>query len=1358
MSKTFVLLFILCFHRLLAQTSSEFTLLSTDQGLSQGMVFDILQGHDGFLWFATKDGLNRYDGYNFKIFAHDPFDRFSISNNEVRQLFEDKKGRIWVNCLQGLDLFIPASGRFFHLSSEHLPIYTGSASVVSLLTFADTPDGAVWIADGGKLRRIEVPEHLLNTAAKKGNASLRLPYTTLSMPQPEGLDGTVKPISVFYSKRYQLLVGTTHGLYRLDTATQTLLPFALPGLPVIIAGEDEAGSIYLQLSESYSRLPKPADATEVFQIGSQFDLYTWDGRSVTPINASFRRINKCRFDYQGNVWTFYNNTLRKWRPEALKSGRMPEFEWSSANPVMRIPYFCPSLAIDRSGIAWVGTSGYGVLKINPQKPKFASFLSQYSQRLVLEDPQGNLFTIMNPKQLFTDKSFGTSIPNPWFFENESASVIVTVFDTAGNGWGGNGSTLNGQNRLFRITANTGALRYFPWKGLGLVLDRNQKLISVSEEGLLQFDPATEKSRLIPFDKPQKLIPTYTYSQLLYEDPTGDLWVFAFEGLLKAAPENGGYRFTHFKNNPNERTSLSNNAVFCVVADPLDPARYLWVGTKGGGLNRLDKQTGKFQHFKTEQGLPDNVVYGILPAGNYLWLSTNRGLCRFHVRDETVKNFTVADGLQGNEFNQSSYLKMKDGTLIFGGVNGLTVFHPDSLRFNEFVPQTRIVQVTVNNIPLDAAEQNVIKLAHDQNFLRFEFAALEFSNPDQNRYRYQLICHNTFQADTEMPWQDLGEKHSVQFANLQPGDYTFRVLGSHNDGVWSQTPDEFRFVIRPPWWAGWWALLLYLVAIAALVVLFYRYQLRRRLEYQETRRLRELDNFKSRFFTNITHEFRTPLTVILGVSEQWLKDEPDAPKRSKIELIKRNGENLLRLINQIMDLAKLESSSLKINYVHGDVSAYLRYIVESLHSFANAQNVMLRMEIPGSQGQIMMDYDPERLLQIVYNLLSNAIKFTPSGGQVILTALPSDTELQLSVADTGVGISPEELPFIFDRFYQANNLEKAKAGGTGIGLALTKELVKAMGGEISVKSELGKGTVFTVQLPVNHKAAHTAVRGLKNGNTVSAYSFAPQITQSPVQHPPGVSQILLIEDNPDVVEYLVACLQKNYTLDFAYNGRAGIEKALETIPDLIISDVMMPEKDGFEVCETLKNDERTSHIPIVLLTAKAGVENRIAGLRRGADAYLSKPFHQEELIVTLANLLEMRRKLQTRYLTANFVADGQPENRYFQADKTTDIEDAFLQKIVAQLEQHLDDPDFGVPQLSRKMGLSQSQLYRKIKALTGLSTAAFIRRVRLQKGKLLLESTGLTMAEIAYQVGFSTPNYFSDAFFEEFGTRPNAMRN
>jgi len=442
---------------------------------------------------------------------------------------------------------------------------------------------------------------------------------------------------------------------------------------------------------------------------------------------------------------------------------------------------------------------------------------------------------------------------------------------------------------------------------------------------------------------------------------------------------------------------------------------------------------------------------------------------------------------------------------------------------------------------------------------------------------------------------------------------------------------------------------------------------------------------------------------------------------------------------------LESKALQLNYIQGDVLAFIRYVAESLHSLANAQNLMLRVE--SDRARIVMDYDPERLLQIVHNLLSNAVKFTPSGGKVVLRADVKDQWLHISVADSGAGIPPEELPHLFERFFQAKNQEHAKAGGTGIGLSLTRELVRAMGGEISVESTVGAGSTFFVKLPITNNSVFE--------ERPVEISKIPTASRRPAAMSPAADpdrwDILVIEDNPDVVEYLDACLKDAYNLDFAYNGQAGIEKALESVPDLIVSDVMMPFKDGFEVVEDLKNDERTSHIPIILLTAKADVQSRLAGLRKGADAYLSKPFHQEELLVTVENLLETRRKLQLKY-QQNMLAPTPTE-----ATPASDTEDVFLQKVRAIVEANYQQEDFGLPQLCQKIGMSRSQLFRKMKALTDIAPSDLIRTHRLNKAKALLESGAANVAEAAWQVGFKDPSYFSKLYQEEFGETPSATR-
>ncbi len=1055
----------------------QYEAITVNDGLSQGMVYDILQSRDGYVWIATNDGLNRYDGSRFEVFAPDPFNAFSISGSEATSLFEDNNGLIWINLPGQLELFDPNSRRFFHLMHEGQPV-----SSQGYAFFAQTPDGAVWLTDDSHIWKIHIPEGLLGKAVTTGNASITPSCRRIALQRADGTTGPpLQATRVLYTQNQKLLIGTNQGLFRFDLATEKVFPeYSNPNVAIRGIAENKAGEILIT-----GKLPSEQKIW-IWISGSNIREYKDASTPVYPRTVF-------SLDAAGYLWTFRGKAIQKWQLSAFFDQGKPELEVRTDTSLLKDKYaFCTKFLFDQSGVCWIGTSGFGMIKLNETVPVFKTCLPDVTQRIVVETPDGGFSSIESPQVKYRSKTFDQQAPNTDYygnfhpFDNNSVGRLAVCFDKAGNGW----SLSRSDTRLYRVDAATKSLKSFPWRGVGLLCDRTGALLSVEETGLRKFDPRTNTSKEYPFEKPQKRVSEYSF--YLFEDTDGAIWIFGFEGLTKATPKNAGYRFEYFRNNPNNRSSLSSNIVLSVADDPLEPRRYLWVGTKAGGLNRLDKQSGQWKHYKKEQGLPDNVMYGILAEGAgtsppplegaggrpFIWLSTNKGLCRFHVRKETTKHFTAADGLQDNEFNSSSYLKTRDGTMIFGGVKGLTVFHPDSLRFNEHLPLTHIVGLQVNNQKFDLSGKSSITLFHDQNLLTFDFAALEFTNPAQNQYRYQLV-------GVDKDWVPLGNKNSIQFANLAPGTYTFKVLGSNNDGAWSEQPAELQFVIRPPWWASWWAYLLYLALAAAGIWRYYQYLLRQRFAAQERLRLRELDDFKNRFFTNITHEFRTPLTVILGMSERALQDaatrQHPVAIAQPLTLIKRSGENLLRLINQILDLAKLESKTLKMNYIQGDILTYIKYIAESLHSLANAQNLMLRVE--SEQTKIMMDYDPERFLQIIHNLLSNAIKFTPSGGKVVLRAsidqagLKNRPSLNLTVTDSGAGIPAEELPHLFERFFQAKNQEQASpsllgrawvgSGGTGIGLSLTRELVKAMGGEISVESTVGVGSTFMVKLPIRN---------------------------------------------------------------------------------------------------------------------------------------------------------------------------------------------------------------------------------------------------------------------------------------------------
>ncbi|MEO1260027.1 MAG: tetratricopeptide repeat protein [Bacteroidota bacterium] len=517
------------------------------------------------------------------------------------------------------------------------------------------------------------------------------------------------------------------------------------------------------------------------------------------------------------------------------------------------------------------------------------------------------------------------------------------------------------------------------------------------------------------------------------------------------------------------------------------------------------------------------------------------------------------------------------------------------------------------------------------------------------------------------------------------------------------------------------------------------------------KLEELDEMKSRFFTNISHEFRTPLTIITGMTNQ-IKTKPDKWLDKGLRMIEQNSQSLLHLINQILDLRKLESKELKANLVQGDVVKYLQYISESYQSFAESNG--LQLHFLSAVEKLQMDYDPDKLLRIVSNLLSNAIKYTPEGGQVYFHISQKEengqAHLKISVKDTGIGIAKEKLPYIFDRFYQVDGSATRKGEGTGIGLALALELINLLGGRIHANSTPGNGSTFIVLLPVTNSSLVTDKPTARLEEVPVSSTTSPILPQQ--NQAEELPSLLIVEDNPDVAKYLIACLQDDYQLELADNGQVGIDVALEQVPDLIISDVMMPEKDGFEVCDTLKNDERTSHIPIILLTAKADFDSKISGLKKGADAYLTKPFEPEELQVRLEKLLEIRNRLQAKYTN---LAHAQPSDSV--SEEGQSMEDAFVEKFVEIITQHISDEHFGIVQLCKSLGMGRTQVHNKIKALTGKSTSLFIRSIRLQKARQLLQTTDMNISEVGYEVGFVSPSHFSRFYAEEFGEPPTKTR-
>lgn len=793
----------------------------------------------------------------------------------------------------------------------------------------------------------------------------------------------------------------------------------------------------------------------------------------------------------------------------------------------------------------------------------------------------------------------------------------------------------------------------------------------------------------------------------------------------------------------------------------DAHHQLWI-SDANGLSKLNLLTGELDDtpYLYKGSIESLIVFSMESQNDtYVWLGTNKGLYRLNVESGEIQSFDMFPRLPNSEFAGLSSYQSPEGKLFFGSHEGLWSFHPDSLVRNAKLEEQFPVQLTQfsrfdnNKDTIDRTHKNLnmtrsFDIYPFHKYFSFDFFVPDFRDPERNTYI-------TWLEGYESTWSEPSTSNTIRYDNLPVGEYTLHIQGGITSDYYHSSERQLKIIVHQIWYKTGWAYATYLAIFLGLIYWFNRYQINQQLEKAEVKQLKELNSLKSRLYTNITHEFRTPLTVIMGMADNIQGHSKER------DLIQRNSENLLNLINQLLDLSKLDSGNIKVNFIQSDIVNYIQYLTESFYSMAKEKKIQLTFysEIK----ELVMDYDEAKIQHILYNLLNNAIKFTSEEGKVILHLQQINnngiSSLQIKITDTGIGISKKNLPHIFDRFYQVESPSRHNEAGTGIGLSLTKELIEIVGGNVKVKSDIGTGTEFQILLPIQNNAKTTIKKDKENVEVTVAENKTVDISQSSVPSLEvatltkniEMSSILVIEDNKDVRTYIETILKKDYQIEIARNGQEGIDKALENIPDLIISDVMMPEKNGYEVCATLKEDERTSHIPIILLTAKATTKDRLEGLKGGADAYLIKPFNKEELFIRINKLIEVRQLLQERYAADNFSFDKKNPK------KEPSLDEIFIQKLRKVVEERMDDQDLAVVHLCRAAKLSNMQVNRKLKALTGKTPSRFIRSIRLHKAKGLLQTTSLNISQIAYEVGFNDPHFFSRVFSEEFGHPPSVNR-
>ena len=1343
-----------------AQTVVEPEWLTIKDGLSQGYVRCMVQDWEGFLWMGTKNGLNRYDGEHFQVFTHDPSDPYSISADYISSLYEYGDFLLVGTFGGGLNLFYKKTKRFYKIPLTD-PKSEPNA-VLSIYNLLQDSLGQFWFTTepSSRLFKLRFPDDF-----QKQDAPLEERLQAIEVSSNPKL-GTIDLGFLVGYRDYVLIVKPDKKkIYQVDirTGEADLFEHQIDyDHPYFIKSIINAKNKVLMRTDFYYE----NEADEFFNVLSVLEKGGW-----RPINTDFYTHKFFSHKKEHQDWIVVNAEERYlFFEEAVFDGfsvrtHDASFTFPNNNVANN------SIINDHSDNTWIGTSGYGVMKLSPRLLKIKTY---FKGKSIYAPP----FATTAGEIFFHNKTTDECLYSPGDqprlakLYNEQKNTLKILEDRETNFW----ALHFYQDQYYLSQANSDGSLDHKWRiaPTGTV----EPIISYESENNTILIASTTTGAFHIYHVDKDLMQTFDFQDFvgnrfeLYamaKTKNDHYWIGSSHGLIHAIPWEEDFAFKLLKKKEGDLTGLLNNQVASLLKDPED-GNILWIGTKGGGLHRLDTRDMTFSHVNSKNGLPNDVIYGILndDYGN-LWMSSNKGIIRYHPKTGQIRNFTEADGLQSDEFNTYAYYKTKDGTMLFGGINGLNVFHPDDLQDNPVTPEVWITGLEINNKRVTVKDSTAIldraieytteiTLPFKQNSITLEFAALEYTAPSKNRFRYYL-------EGAEEEWVHEGTENIAPYLNLSPGTYTFKIKGSNGDGVWSERVRSLKINILPPWYRSTLAYIIYTVLTGLGIWRYQKFrenQLRLKhaveLEHMEAERLKELNELKSRFFTNISHEFRTPLTIISGMIDQ-IRNKPDQWLEKGTEMIRQNTSNLLNLVNQILDLRKLEAREMQPNYVQGDVVQYLRYIAESYRSLAESKG--MRLHFLTTTPSFSMDYDPEKLLRIVSNLLSNAVKFTEaaknSDGDIYLQ-LDEKTDKNNSffiirVEDTGAGIPVEKLPHIFDRFYQADDSVTRKGEGTGIGLALVNEMVKLLGGTIEVDSELGKGSVFWVKLPVSRKSEIEGV-GLPTTSPVPGHPREPSAKEPDAQdatflRDKSLPTLLIVEDNPDVQQFLIACLEDHYQLEVANNGQQGIDKAIEQVPDLIVSDVMMPEKDGFEVTEMLKQDERTSHIPIILLTAKAGSESKISGLKSGADAYLTKPFEPEELLVRLEKLLELRKKLQMRYAQGNIEVHGTP--------LPLSMEDEFVLKIRGIVQQNMEDENFGTVALCNALRMSRTQVHNKTKALTGKSTSLFIRSIRLQKAKELLQKTDLNVSEVGYEVGFSNPAYFSRIFHEEFGESPARTR-
>lgn len=1370
----------------------KFSHYSSKNGLPQNSVLAILQDNTGFIWMGTDDGLARFDGYQFQVFRHQPGNTTTIHNNVIRAIITDPLGHIWIGTEGGgISIFDPKNESFYNLSTLSPLLTELSSAKVSSLLIDD--QNRIWVGTNGNgLFKISLDFSNLSSIESYGNNLIVHNYGKSSSGL---LDDKIW--NVYQDKSDNLWVGTLEGgVYTLSLSQNEVKKHDLTknGIPVSSVKsfyEDQQGNFWIG-SEKQGLFYR-AKGQQVFQpyiLPEKRKDFQQEELNITSI----------REDLQGQLWIgtlgrglFIIQPLTK---------EIFHFEDDPSDPYSLNGNSVYTQFRDRAGNFWLGMySGEGLNKVSPSQQQFEHFqydpdlqkgLSGKMVKSIFKDQSGNLWIGLfnGGLNLLPAKSsrfqYFTAGGNGLLSHNHVQSIFQQSSGDIWIGTDGGGITVYNPSSkkasyLINNPIDTNSLsKNEVW---AMVEDKSGKVWigTANGGGLNQFNPETGDLRHFLHDPDQPHSILFNDVRALLVDSKNNLWVGTYGGGLSKM-DLGNEKFDHYVPANGGKSGLSHPIVTSILEDKKG---FIWVGTFGGGLNRINPLTDSIQVFRENDGLPSDIVKAILEDNQgQLWVSTVNGLSSLNPNNLTFRNYREEDGLQSDEFNLGSAFKDEDGKLFFGGINGFNAFFPDRIEPYP-VPKAPVLtglkvlnqkvtpgQEWDNKILLDRSITftESIQFENSQNSFEFEFSSLEYLSQEKIRYEYQLIGYDSDWIKTD------AQRRFANYANLPPGTYQFRIRAVYEGDTHYSPIREIEVIVLPPWFKSTSAYLIYFFFLGGLAYgvksfVSWRIKLRNDLRFErlEKEKQEELSQLKLRFFTNISHELRTPLMLIKSPLEQLVQriDLP-AEVRRQLDSIHANSARLLRLINQLLDFRKQETGHLKLAVKKVRLSTFLTQIKESFEVIAEQRKIEFLLILEDRLPEFIW-IDPDQIEKVFFNLIFNAFKFTPDGGQIIIRAKPQNFSennsssipgISIEVQDNGVGIPQEQLDRVFDRFFQVKEQSGKQTAGTGIGLALSKNLVDFHKGEINVESAPKEKTIFRVYLrqgfehfdkheltdddyfTVEKEWVKTEVARLSLQTSPSPIGKKDlQITDSP--------KILLVEDNSELLQLLESVMENHFQVVTATNGIEALQVLSQESADFIISDVMMPEMDGVELCARVKAAVQTSHIPFILLTAKSSYEHQLHGYEAGADDYIPKPFNLELMVLKVKNLLETRQKFQHQFKSTPELSISRTLG--------SPSDDKFIQSAMQAVEINLDSESFGIPDLVKELGISRTLLFEKFKALLGQTPNEFIQTIRLKYAARLIKESDLKINEVAFKVGFSDPKYFSKIFHKQFGISPSQFK-